>query len=192
MKRITSVLWIERKIGMSTTWDRLTGNREPVPRLTRKRILTCFPSPPLYPLHSEFTSSERRNEPHPRILFLPVRWIHEEVAYIYIYIYGGTTVRRANCFRNGTLAGAKGSFKGKWFALSLAREPTISPSLPFLSLFIFLAPLSLLCPLNVSSSHPTFIPYTHPFNYRLLYFSRFHYLPIEIPIHLDAIRSFFF
>lgn len=73
-----------------------------------------------FPLHPSTLCT--LNSPHPRDVTSPTlesffcqsvgstrRWR----IYIYIYIYGGTTVRRANCFRNGTLAGAKGSFKGK-------------------------------------------------------------------------------
>lgn len=143
MKRITNVGSREnRNSGMSTTWDRLTGNWEPVSRLTRKRIPTCFPplNPPSpYPLHSEFTSSERRNEPSlPRILFLPVRWIHEEVACIRWHNGPqGKLLSERNTGRG------KGSFKGKWFTLSLVHEPTIPPPLLFTfpSFFIFLTPL---------------------------------------------------
>lgn len=133
-----------RNSGMSTTWDRLTGNREPVPRLTRKRILTCFPSPPLYPLHSEFTSSERRNEPHPRILFLPVRWIHEEVACIYIY----TVAQRSA----GQIAFGTEHWPGQREALrendSRCRSPVnqpFPPPFPFFH-FLFFSPL---CPFYV-------------------------------------------
>lgn len=59
-------------------------------------------------------------------------------------VYGGTTVRRANCFRNGTLAGAKGALRENDSPCrSSMNRPSPPPPLLFTfpSFFIFLTPL---------------------------------------------------
>lgn len=92
-------------------------------------------------------------------------------------VYGGTTVRRANCFRNGTLAGAKGALRENDSPCrSSMNRPSLPPSFsPFLH-FLFFSPPShpLFYCLTVSSSRLTFLFFLHShlFNYRPLRFNR--------------------
>lgn len=116
-----------------------------------KTIQVCFP-PILRSLNllhpGDVTSS--------KLFFLPVRWIHEGIR--------GTALGRANCFRNERLPRAKGSFKVKWFTLSLDRERRIPLSPPFRSSY---------------SVH--FHRFLIPFLFFLLFFSPHSSIPLLYP-----------
>lgn len=89
------------------------------------------------------------NSPHPRDVTSPTleSFFCQSVGSTRRWrIYGGTTVRRANCFRNGTLAGAKGALREND---SRCRSPVNQPFPPPFSPFFHFLFFSPLCPFYV-------------------------------------------